>query len=196
MRIHRGIALAAAAAAAGSSIVAGAAVAAAPAVAHLRPFFFDNSPAVVANTDATDHGKTVALALTDPDSSEIVPAASPRFGGDFVLDSQGDMEQIYVHPLADRLSVLRLTQAVDDSAWATCRSGTLFVTDSADDALFAVTGHFRPGTAFVAVTPADANNPGPNPPPNYLGTLSLATGAVSAVPLTRTVEAKGLLFVS
>jgi hypothetical protein len=69
------------------------------------------------------------------------------------------------------------------------------VTDATADALFAVTGHFRPGTAFTAVTPANANNPGPHPPPNYLGTLNLATGSVSAVRLNLTVHAKGLLFV-
>ena len=41
-------------------------------------------------------GKTVKLALTDPDSNEVVPWAAPRFGGAFMLTSQGDKEQIYV----------------------------------------------------------------------------------------------------
>jgi hypothetical protein len=32
----------------------------------------------------------VRLALTDPDSNEIVPLSGPRFGGDFMLTSQAD----------------------------------------------------------------------------------------------------------
>jgi len=65
-------------------------------VAVLQPVFLRQRTATVANVNSTSYGKQVALALTDPDSNEIVPASSPRFGGDFVLDSQGDEEQMYV----------------------------------------------------------------------------------------------------
>lgn len=65
--------------------------------AVFQPVFFDNSAAVVANP-GPDHGRIVRLALTDPDSSTTVPASSPRFGGDFMLDSQGDQVQIYTRP--------------------------------------------------------------------------------------------------
>ena len=49
-------------------------------------------------------GRPVKLGLTDPDSNEIVPALAPRFPGDFMLTSQGDKEQIYVHDPASGIS--------------------------------------------------------------------------------------------
>lgn len=162
-------------------------------VAVLQPVFFDNSTATVANPGSSS-GTQVALALTDPDSNEVVPASSPRFAGDFALDSQGDEQQIYVDGATGatpRLSVLDLSQSVDDTAWATDSDGTLLVTDSVDNEIFAVWGAFDPGTAYVAVTPTDANIPINRP--NYLGRLDLRTGEVSQV--VTTVQAKGLLFI-
>jgi len=163
-------------------------------VAVLQPVFFDNSTATVANVNSTSYGKQVALALTDPDSNEIVPASSPRFGGDFVLDSQGDEEQMYVDGAdgpTPHLSVLDLSQSVDDTAWVTNPSGTLLVTDGVDNEVFAVWGAFDTGTAYVAVTPGDANIPVNRP--NYLGELNLRTGEIA--PTVTTIQAKGLLFV-
>lgn len=162
--------------------------------ATLRPVFFDNSSAVVANTNASDYGQSVALALTDPDSSEVVPSSSPRFGGDFVLGSQGDGEQIYVSdPLLSRprLAVLRLSQSVDDTAYITDSSGTLLITDGADNEVFEVTGNLPMGAALTAVTPGDANQP--VNAPNYLGRIDLSTGNVTSV--ITTIQAKGLLYI-
>jgi hypothetical protein len=163
-------------------------------VAVLQPVFFDNSTATVANVNSPSFGKRVALALTDPDSNEIVPASSPRFGGDFVLDSQGDEEQIYVDGAdgpTPHLSVLELSQAVDDTAWITNANGTLIVTDGVDSEIFAVSGAFADGAVYTAVTPGDANKPLNRP--NYLGTLDLRTGVIA--PAVTTIQAKGLLFV-
>jgi hypothetical protein len=67
----------------------------------------------------------------------------------------------------------------------------LLVTDGVDNEIFAVSGDFIPGTAYVAVTPADANNPVNRP--NYLGRLDLRTGEVSQA--VTTIQAKGLLFI-
>jgi hypothetical protein len=103
----------------------------------------------------TGHGRG-PLALTDPDSSQVVPPSAPRFGGDFMLTSQGDKEQIYVRgagTAGQRLFVLRLSRAADDTAWATSASGRLYATDNAGDAVDVVTGRFRTGTVFEAVTP-------------------------------------------
>lgn len=63
-------------------------------VATVHALFYDEATARVANVGAT-FGKKVKLALTDPDSNEIVPGAGPRFAGDFMLTSQGDEEQIF-----------------------------------------------------------------------------------------------------
>ena len=173
-------------------------------VASLEPLFGDEATARLANVDSPQYGQTVTLGLTDPDSSAVVPAQSPRFAGSFVLDSQGDQEQVYVRDIrgsSPTLWVLQLSQSINDTAWATSAEGTLYATDSAHDAVDAVHGRFRPGTALVAATPCGANSapsncPAPPAyPANYLGWLNLATGAVSPVSLDgASVQPGGLVF--
>ncbi|MGO9782502.1 MAG: hypothetical protein ACLPKE_24405 [Streptosporangiaceae bacterium] len=174
-------------------------------IAAVRPLFYDEAKATVANTGSAA-GKTVTLALTDPDSNEIVPFTAPRFRGEFMLTSQGDKEQIYVSR-ADTgyqsLSVLSLSQSVDDTAWATGWSGRIYTTDNSEDFVDTVTGSFRPGMAFVAVTPCDANNapatcPAPPAfPSNYLGELNMFTGHISAVALHGpALQPQGMIFLS
>jgi hypothetical protein len=173
-------------------------------VATVRPLFYDEAKATVANP-GSGAGKTVKLGLTDPDSSRVVPSSAPRFRGDFMLDSQGDLQQIYVAHAGTRnqsLSVLNLSQAVDDTVWATSRDGRLYVTDSGGDTLNVVTGNFRPGTAFVSVTPCNANTapstcPAPPAfPANYLGVLNMSTGQLTPVTLHGpTVHTQSLEFV-
>jgi hypothetical protein len=173
-------------------------------VATVRPLFSDEAQATVANAGAGS-GKTVKLGLTDPDSSTVVPFSSARFRGDYVLDSQGDQQQIYVAHAGTKhqsLSVLNLSQAVDDTVWATSRDGRLYVTDSGADTVNVVAGPFRSGTAFSSVTPCDASSapaicPAPPKfPANYLGTLNLNTGNLSPVNLHgRTLHSQSLEFV-
>ena len=174
-------------------------------VATVHPLFGDEAEATVANAGSSA-GQTVSLALTDPDSNEIVPPAAPRFRGDFMLTSQGDQEQIYVRDAGTRrqsLSVLSLSQSVDDTAWALSAHGRLYATDNGGDTVDVVTGAFRPGTAFVAVTPCDSNSapatcPAPPAfPANYLGALNMSTGHITPV-TTRgaTLEPQGMIFVS
>lgn len=159
--------------------------------------FYDSSQATVANDG---HQATVDLALTDPDSSTVVPDCSPRFAGEFDLDSQGDQQEIYVSRLGtdqQQLTVLNLSQSVDDTAWATDRDGTLVTTDNAADSVVAVTGGFTPGTAYAAVTPAAANSAPANPGPGWLGSINLRTGTVSPVSITGTAfQPNGVLFVA
>jgi len=165
--------------------------------ATVAPFFAINASATAVN--GTSAGKTVTLALTDPDSNLVVPSSSPSFAGDFVLNSQGDLQLIFSDASGQNLQVLKTSQAVDDTAWATSASGTLYATDSSADAVDAVTGPFKPGTAYTAVAPCNANGapvtcPAPPTwPVNSLGTINLKTGAVTTVyhgPLTP----KGLVF--
>jgi hypothetical protein len=172
-------------------------------IATVTPLFFDEAAATVANRGA-DRGTVMRLGLTDPDSNEVVPRSGPRFAGDFMLTSQGDKEQIFTgprHGLGKRLAVLRLSQSVDDTAWATTRSGRLFAADHDGDTVDMVTGPFRPGQVFVAVTPCDADNapatcPGPGFPPNYLGSLNPWTGHISRAPVTGpSLEPQGMIFV-
>jgi hypothetical protein len=177
------------------------------AVATVSPMFFDKSSALVANVGDPSFGEPVALALTDPDSNEVVPSGA-RFGGDFMLTSQGDQEQIYMSSTGwgaakPALRVLNLSQSVDDTAWPTSSSGTLYSTDSSNDSVDAITGPFRSDQPLVVATPCGANSAPatcpapPQYPANFLAALDPWTGAVSPVKTqgaTYTPQG-GLLFV-
>jgi hypothetical protein len=166
--------------------------------ASVAPFFADNAKATgVAGSNA---GKQVTLALTDPDSNGVVPSSSPKFAGDFVLNSQGDEELIFSDASGQNLQVLKISNSVDDIAWATSATGTLYTSDSSADTVNAITGPFKPGTAYTAVTPCNANSapttcPGPGFPANSLGTIDLTTGAVSNVTIGGAIAPKGMVFV-
>jgi len=166
--------------------------------AAVAPFFADNATATGVN--APNAGKKVTLALTDPDSNGIVPTGSPEFAGDFMLNSQGDQELIFSGASGQNLQVLKIANPVDDVAWATSASGTLYTTDSGADTVDAITGSFTPGTAYTAVTPCNANSaptncPAPGYPANSLGTINLKTGAIGKVTVIGPVAPKGLIFV-
>jgi hypothetical protein len=172
-------------------------------VATVNPLFFDEDSATVANLGA-GHGSTVSLALTDPDSNEVVPPSARRFANAFMLTSQGDQQQIFVRHAAhsdQQLFVLNLSVSVDDTAWAISRHGALYAADHDGDTIDRVTGKFVPGTVLVAATPCDENSapatcPGPGFPANYLGQLDPWTGQVVAAPVTgSTLEPQGMIFV-
>jgi hypothetical protein len=172
-------------------------------IANVTPLFSDEDLATVANTNAANFGQTVNLALTDPDSSEDVPAFADRFAGDFMLTSQGDQEQIFVQDagtLRQQLSVLSLSSSVDDTAWPSSDHGTIYTTDNSDNSVYAITGPFRRGEVFVADTPCDESSapatcPGPGFPPNFLGELNPWTGVISPVALAGPApQAQGMLF--
>ena len=172
-------------------------------LAFFRAVFYDESKATAAN--GPHFGKTVKLGLTDPDSNEVVPWFAPRFGGDFMLTSQGDLEQIYVHGAGTRyqhLSVLTLPVSVDDTAWATSWHGAFYATDNGGDTVDVIAGTFWPGTALVAVTPCNANSapatcPAPGFPANYLGQLNMYTGHITPLKLHgASLQPQGLIFVA
>ena len=174
-------------------------------VATLHSVFTDVAKASVANTAQATSGKARRLALSDPDSSAIVPAFATRFAGDYVLDSQGDNEQIFAHnPGAanQSLSVLKLSASVDDAAWVADPSGAIYTTDNVSDSIHKITGPFVKGSEIVAVTPCNDNKaptttcPGPGFPQNYLGQLDTQTGAITPISVHGEATApKGMLFV-
>jgi hypothetical protein len=166
--------------------------------AAVAPFFADNATATGVN--GSNSGKQATLALTDPDSNTVVPTTSPKFGGDFMLNSQGDEELIFSPASGTSLQVLKLSQSVDDVAWATSATGTLYTTDSSSNTVDAITGTFTPGTVFTAVTPCNANSapstcPAPGYAANSLGTIDLTTGKVGTVATNGLVTPKGMIFV-
>jgi hypothetical protein len=119
-----------------------------------------------------------------------------------MLNSQGDQQQIFVGTAnpSKSLSVLSLSQSVDDTAWAV-GPGVLYGTDSANDAVDVLGGTFG-ANPIVAVTPCGANTAPstcPSPPdfpPNYLGSLNPWTGAITPVPVSGApfVPQGGLVF--
>src|SRR5580693_2274346 len=167
-------------------------------IAHIRPVFSDEAKATVANLKG--QGTVVRLGLTDPDSNEIVPPYALRFRGDFMLTSQGDKEQIFLRStIRPALTLLRLSQSVDDTAWAS-GPGRIYTTDNAAGTVNVVTGPFRPGMVLVAVTPCDADNapatcPAPGFPANYLGALNPWTGHISKLTVRgEALAPQGMLF--
>lgn len=167
-------------------------------VAHIRPVFSDEAKAAVANRHGL--GTAVRLGLTDPDSNEVVPPFAPRFRGDFMLTSQGDKEQMFLRrTVRPALTMLRLSQSVDDTAWAS-GPGRIYTTDNGAGTVNVVTGPFRPGMVLVAVTPCDADNapatcPAPGFPANYLGALNPWTGHISKLPVRgEALQPHGMLF--
>jgi hypothetical protein len=172
-------------------------------IAQVTPLFYDEASAKVANVGSTE-GSTVQLALTDPDSNEVVPSYAPRFRGDFMLTSQGDMEQIFYskhHGTVD-LWVLKLTDSVDDTAWVSNPNGRLFGSDQTSDTVDMVSGGFRRGEILAAETPCDANDapatcPGPGFGPNTLDFLNPWTGVLTKVNAAGPAyAAQGLVFVA
>ena len=152
-------------------------------VATLTTFFKDNASA--------KSGTTVApLALTDPDSSTLVPSSSPVFGGDFALNSQGDQKVIFASHVASghpELTMLPIGAQIDDLTWATSTEGSLYMTDNTTGTIYQITGDFTPGTAFVD-TASDSNVPG------MIATLNLTTGQLMPV-LVGFSNPHGLMFV-
>ena len=171
-------------------------------VATIKQLFYDESEATVANTGHAE-GHKVRLKLTDPDSSEDVPSFATRFAGDFMLTSQGDEEQIFVHDAGgphQTLSVLKLSASVDDTTWASDSTGAIYTTDNSNDSIYKITGPFQRGEVFAAETPCDENGapsacPGPGYPANFLARLNPETGALTAVGLSGPKpEPQGMLF--
>ncbi len=171
-------------------------------VAYVKALFYDEAHATTA--DGPQSGQTVRLGLTDPDSNEVVPQDAPRFGGDFMLTSQGDKEQIFVQG-ADtpwqQLWVLHLSNSVDDTAWASTAFGAFFAADHDADTIDKISGFWGTGTILAAVTPCDANGapatcPGPGFPPNYVGSLNPWTGQLTPLALSGPqVEPQGMIFI-
>jgi hypothetical protein len=157
-------------------------------IAAVAPLFYDEDQAIVAN-QGSQYGHSVALALTDPDSNEVVPEGS-RFGGDFMLTSQGDQEQIFVSDAAghhQNLAALSLSQSVDDTAWPTRQGEILYATDSTNDAIDTIVGPFVPGQPLAVATPCGSNSAPatcpapPSYPASFLATINPWTGEVTAV---------------
>jgi hypothetical protein len=164
-------------------------------VATVQPYFYDEAAAKIANNSGL--GTNVRLALTDPGSNEVVPSSMPRWGGDFLLTSQGNQEQVYSSQPGS-LWALKLSQAVADTAFPTSTRGALYATDQASDTVDSASSPvFWEASTYVAVTPCAASNASSSCGPNYLGLLNLVTGKITPVAVTgANLQPLGLTFLS
>ena len=110
-------------------------------IAQVRPLYSDEAPAKAVN--GPDAGKLVRLALTDPDSNEVVPWSVAAVRGRLHADLPGrqgaDLRP--AGPAGGRAwTVLSLSNSVDDTAWATARRGALYTTDQTTDTVDEVYG--------------------------------------------------------
>jgi hypothetical protein len=123
-----------------------------------------------------------------------------------MLTSQGDQEQTFVNDEGRRhpsLAVLSLSQSVDDTSWPSQAEGTLYATDSTNDAIDSIVGPFIPGQPLAAATPCGSNSAPatcpspPSYPTNFLATINPWTGQVAAVAVEGAVFTPqgGLLFI-
>lgn len=160
-------------------------------VASLAPTFADNASA----TDAVT-GQTVTLGLTDPDSNADVPGASPRFGGQFVLDGQADQQLVFARGLAgDSPALTRLgltyggqSAGVDDVRWAAGAGGKLIVVDRGTRTVYAISGPFAAGEAFASL-----DTVGSTAQTSEVDTIDLQSGELTPF-VTGLTTAKGLLW--
>jgi len=153
--------------------------------ADLTPMFRDNASAIAAN--GAHAGQSLTLALTDPDSNTVVPAAAARFKGDFMLDGQGDKQLVFAPEHANRpIQALTVNTPVDDTVFATAHQRTLWVSDPTANAIYRVTGAFKAGQGLSAVTPDVGRS--------YLATLNLKDGSLTPITQLTAISPKGLLF--
>src|SRR5580704_316840 len=146
-------------------------------IATLTSVFADNDP-------------SLPITLTDPDSLSVVPAGSPRFAGDVMVDSQGDSTLVFVANagmLGQTLTSLTIGTQIDGAAWATATTGTMLVVDAGTNKVTSMSGSFTPGTLFISA-PNDSGVAG------FVGTVNLTTGAITPV-ATGFSSPKGLLFI-
>jgi hypothetical protein len=165
--------------------------------ANLTPVFRVNSRA----TDVVS-GKTVKLALTDPDSNRFIPSGSSTLGGRLLQDAQGDGELVILrHPHTDRQQLQRLLlinaetpslqPTIDDIVEIT-GAGTLYFVDQGADTVQTIdTANFTPGTLVVA-QPSDSTTTPPTV--GQLGALDPTTGVITHFSNTFN-SPKGLVFV-
>jgi hypothetical protein len=165
-------------------------------VATVKPYFYDESAAKLANGNGL--GANLTLGLTGPAANEVVPRGVPRWSGDFLLTSQGNKEQIYSSQPGS-LWVLKLSQPVDDTAFPTSPFGALYATDPASDTVDSVDGGaFWTDSTFVAAAPCAASGASSTcSAPNYLGLLNQVTGQITPVSLSgANLQPEGMTFFS
>jgi hypothetical protein len=148
---------------------------------------FTLTPVLYGNASAIDipTGQQVTLNLQDPDSMTF------NFGGDIVLDSQGDGELVVVRNPGTNQKVFRVLLTVngqpttiDDTVYPTSSAGFLLVADTGGDTVYKITApFFEPGSAYSA---SDSDG--------FVGLLNFNSGVLTPV-VTGMVSPHGMDYV-
>jgi hypothetical protein len=97
------------------------------------------------------NGKPTPYSFNDPQFATYVPSTVPSFGGDLMLNSPTQQYAFFIkNPGQANQSATQyiVFDAIDNSAFATAASGTLYVVDNGSNDVVAITGHFTPGQEF------------------------------------------------
>ncbi len=116
-------------------------------------------------------GKTTAP-LTDPDSMMIDPQT-----GDLVLDSQGDMQLLFIHnpgTAGQTVKELSVGTPVDDTVWPTSANGCFIIADNAS-------GVYSACSSFWVTSTPLTGAPNDSTIISFVGTLSLGTGLITPI---------------
>ena len=112
---------------------------------------------------------SIPLPLTDPDSMMIDPQ------GDLVLDSQGDMQLLFIHnpgTASQSVKVLGVGTPVDDTVWPTSSNGCMIIADNASGVYSVCSNLWVTGTPLTAA-------PNDSTIISFVGTVSLGSGQIT-----------------
>lgn len=126
-----------------------------------------------ASATVINTGGSTKLNLQDPDSLSVTP------DGRIALDSQGDQQLVFIsnpNTSGQSVSVLNLTNQIDDTMFAGSGQRALLFAAKGDNTVYELLGNFAPGTAWSAA----ASNTAPGVD-DFIGELNLTDGSLSPV---------------
>lgn len=113
----------------------------------------------------------ITMPLTDPDSMMIDPS------GDLVLDSQGDMQLLFIHnpgTSSQTIKVLPVGTPVDDTVWPTSSKGCMIIADNASS-VYSVCSDFWVTNAPLTSAPNDSTII------SFVGTVNVGNGLITPI---------------
>jgi hypothetical protein len=114
---------------------------------------------------------SITMPLTDPDSMMIDPQ------GDLVLDSQGDMQLLFIHnpgTSSQSIKVLSVGTPVDDTVWPTSSKGCMIIADNASSVYSVCSDVWVTGTPLTSA-------PNDSTIISFVGTVNVGNGLITPV---------------
>ena len=113
----------------------------------------------------------ITMPLTDPDSMMIDPQ------GDLVLDSQGDMQLLFIHNAgtsSQTVKVLSVGTPVDDTVWPTSSKGCMIISDNASGVFSVCSDLWVTGSPLTSA-------PNDSTIISFVGTVSVGSGLITPI---------------